>query len=97
MNFSQRFTLSVSAPTFETEDLEGLRVQQIIAAIERRGLQVVRARRVEDAEIAVQTDAAIGCHWGKKGLEGKAASLINLMRQRGLEMPIVEASSIQTS
>ena len=27
--------------------------------------------------------------WGKKGLEGKAASLINLMRKRGLEMPIV--------
>ena len=27
--------------------------------------------------------------WGKKGLEGKAASLINLMRKRGLEMPIM--------
>ena len=27
--------------------------------------------------------------WGKKGLEGKTASLINLMRRRGLEMPIV--------
>ena len=56
------------------------------------GFQVVKARRVEDAEIAVQTDAAIGCmvvDWGKKGLEGKAASLINLMRKRGLEMPIV--------
>ena len=42
--------------------------------------------------MAVQTDAAIGClvvDWGKKGLEGKTASLINLMRQRGLEMPIV--------
>ena len=48
--------------------------------------------RIEDAEIAVQTDAAIGClvvDWGKKGLEGKTASLINLMRRRGLEMPIV--------
>ena len=56
------------------------------------GFQVIRARRFEDAEIAVQTDAAIGCmvvDWGKKGLEGKAASLINLMRRRGLEMPIV--------
>ena len=27
--------------------------------------------------------------WGKKGLEGKPASLINLMRKRGLDMPIV--------
>ena len=77
---------------FDADDLEGLRVNQIIAAIERMGFQVIKARRLEDAEIAVQTDAAIGCmvvDWGKKGLEGKAASLINLMRKRGLEMPIM--------
>jgi ornithine decarboxylase/arginine decarboxylase len=77
---------------FDADDLEGLRVNQIVAAIERMGFQVIKARRLEDAEIAVQTDAAIGCmvvDWGKKGLEGKAASLINLMRKRGLEMPIV--------
>ena len=60
--------------------------------MERLGFEVVRARRVEDAAIAVQTDAAIGCmvvDWGKRGLDGKAAALINLMRKRGLEMPIV--------
>src|SRR6516225_8021326 len=92
MNFVQRFTFLFSAPTFEAEDLEGLRVAEIIAAIQRMGFQVIRAPRIEDAEIAVQTDAAIGClvvDWGKKGLEGKTASLINLMRRRGLEMPIV--------
>ncbi|HEX4504578.1 MAG TPA: Orn/Lys/Arg decarboxylase N-terminal domain-containing protein [Alphaproteobacteria bacterium] len=92
MNFSQRFTFLFSAPNFDSEELEGLRIQQIIAAIQRLGFQVVRAPRIEDAELAVQTDAAIGClvvDWGKKGLEGKAASLINLMRRRGLEMPIV--------
>ncbi len=92
MNFFQRFTFLFSAPMFDADDLEGLRVNQIVAAIERMGFQVIKARRLEDAEIAVQTDAAIGCmvvDWGKKGLEGKAASLINLMRKRGLEMPIV--------
>ena len=92
MNFSQRLTFLFSAPMFDADDLEGLRVSQIIAAIERLGFQVIKARRVEDAEIAVQTDAAIGCmvvDWGKKGIEGKAASLINLMRKRGLDMPIV--------
>ncbi len=92
MNYFQRFTFLFSAPNFDADDLEGLRVSQIIAAIERMGFQVVRARRVDDAEIAVQTDAAIGCmvvDWGKKGIEGKAASLINLMRKRGLDMPIV--------
>ena len=89
---SSRFTFLFSAPNFDADDLEGLRVNQIIAAIERMGFQVVRAQRLEDAEIVVQTDAAIGClvvDWGKKGLEGKTASLIDLMRKRGLEMPIV--------
>ena len=92
MDFHRRFTFLVCAPAFEAEDLEGIRLGQIIVAIEKQGFQVVRARRIEDAEIAVQTDAAIGCmvvDWGKKGLEGKTAALINLMRRRGLEMPIV--------
>src|SRR5271166_79159 len=92
MDFHRRFTFLVCAPAFEVEDLEGIRLAQIIVAIEKQGFQVVRARRIEDAEIAVQTDAAIGCmvvDWGKKGLEGKTAALINLMRRRGLEMPIV--------
>ena len=91
MNFFQRFTFLFSAPNFDSDDLEGLRIQQIIAAIDRMGFQVIKARRIEDAEIAVQTDAAIGgmvVDWGKKGLEGKAASLINLMRRRALEKPI---------
>src|SRR5215468_11079854 len=54
--------------------------------------EAVKARKLEDAEIAVPTDAAIGCmvvDWGKKGLEGKTAALINLMRRRGLDFPIV--------
>jgi ornithine decarboxylase len=82
MNFFQRLTFLFSAPAFDAEDLEGMRVDQIITAIERMGFHVVQARRLEDAEIAVQTDAAIGCmvvDWGKKGLEGKPAALINLI------------------
>ena len=92
MDFYRRFTFLVCAPAFDEKDLEGLRLQQIITAIEKLGIEVVRARRMEDAEMAVQTDAAIGCmviDWGKKGVEGKTAALINLMRRRGLEMPIV--------
>src|SRR6201994_2506106 len=92
MDFFRRFTFLVCAPSFDPDDLEGHRLAQIVVAIEALGFQVVRARRIEDAEIAVQTDAAIGCmvvDWGKKGLEGKTAALINLMRRRGLEMPIV--------
>jgi arginine/lysine/ornithine decarboxylase len=92
MDFHRRFTFLLCAPAFDAVDLEGLRLQEIVTAVEKLGYQVVRARRIEDAELAVQTDAAIGCmlvDWGKKGVEGKTAALINLMRRRGLEMPIV--------
>jgi len=92
MDFFRRFTFLFCAPAFDADELEGLRLAEITHAIDKMGFQVVRARRIEDAEIAVQTDAAIGCmvvDWGKKGLEGKTAALINLMRKRGLEIPIV--------
>ena len=51
-----------------------MRFNQIVEEIERSGFEVVKARKLEDAEIAVQTDAAIGCmivDWGKKGLRGQ--------------------------
>ncbi|MGJ4918539.1 Orn/Lys/Arg decarboxylase N-terminal domain-containing protein [Bradyrhizobium oligotrophicum] len=92
MDYFRRFTFLFAAPVFETDDLAGVRFNQIIEEIQRSGFEVVRARKLEDAEIAVQTDAAIGCmvvDWGKKGLEGKTASLINLMRRRGLDFPII--------
>ncbi|MBI3445300.1 MAG: amino acid decarboxylase [Magnetospirillum sp.] len=92
MEFFRRLTFLVCAPAFDTDDLEGVRVQQIITEVERLGFEVVRARRIEDAEIAVQTDAAIGCvlvDWEKGGKGSEATALINLMRRRGLEMPIV--------
>jgi ornithine decarboxylase len=92
MDFFRLFTFLVCAPAFDADDLEGQRLQRIIMAIEKLGFSVTRARRIEDAELAVQADAAIGCtvvDWSKKGLEGKTAALINLMRRRGLEMPIV--------
>jgi hypothetical protein len=70
MDYFRRFTFTFlfAAPVFDADDLEGLRFNQIIAEIERSGFEVVRARKLEDAEIAVQTDAAIGCmvvDWGK--------------------------------
>ncbi|HTH99096.1 MAG TPA: Orn/Lys/Arg decarboxylase N-terminal domain-containing protein [Stellaceae bacterium] len=93
MDFFRRFNLLVCAPSFDKDDLEGLRLQQITSSVEEMGFQVVRAPRMEDAEIAVQTDSAIGCvliDWGKKdGIAGKTTALVNLMRRRGLEMPIV--------
>jgi ornithine decarboxylase len=93
MDFSRRLTILVHAPAFDADDLEGVRVNQIITEVGKLGFEVVRARRMEDAEIAVQTDAAIGCvlvDWGEEGAPGHdVAALVDLMRRRGLEMPIV--------
>ena len=92
MEYFRRFTFLFATPSFDADDLEGIRFNQIVEEIEGSGFEVVKARKLEDAEIAVQTDAAIGCmvvDWGKKGLEGKTSALINLMRRRGLDFPII--------
>ncbi len=92
MDYFRHFNFLVCAPNFEADELEGTRLNHIVSEVERLGFEVVRARRIEDAELAIRTDSAIGCmilDWGKRGPEGKAAALISLVRQRGLEMPIV--------
>jgi ornithine decarboxylase len=92
MDYFRRFTFLLCAPAFDPDELEGERLRQIVAAVEKSGFEVVRARRVEDAELAIKTDAAIGCmivDWGKKGMNSKTAGLISYVRRRGLEMPII--------
>ena len=46
MDFFRRFTVLMCAPNFDPDDLEGVRVQQIIGSVEKLGFEVVRARRV---------------------------------------------------
>ena len=92
MDYFRRFTFLLYAPAFDPDELEGLRLHQIVGAVEKSGFEVVKARRIEDAELAIKTDAAIGCmvvDWGKKGSDSKAAGLIAYVRKRGLEMPII--------
>ena len=52
----------------------------------------MKARKVDDAELVIQTDAAVGCvllDWGKRGPQGKMARLVSQIRKRGLDMPII--------
>ena len=91
MAFEQRFKFLVCAPAFDADDLEGQRLAQIITEVEHDGFSVVRARRTDDAELVIRTDAAIGCvviDWGKRGPQGRATNLVTLIRKRGLEVPI---------
>jgi ornithine decarboxylase len=92
MQYERRFKFLVCAPAFDEADLEGVRLRQIVTETERLGFQVVQARRTDDAELAIRTDAAIGCvlvDWGKRGLLGRASALIAMIRNRGLDMPIL--------
>ena len=92
MEYHRRFKFLVCAPAFDGAELEGQRLHEIVTCVEHLGFKVVRARRPDDAELAIRTDAAIGCivvDWGKGGVLGKAASLISLVRKRGLDVPIL--------
>lgn len=92
MEYARRFKVLVCAPAFDETDLEGARLRQILSEVEGMGYAVLRARRDDDAELVIRTDSAIGCvivDWGKKGLQGKAAALISLVRKRGLDVPII--------
>jgi hypothetical protein len=57
--------------------------REIIAAIQWLGFQTVRAPRIEDAELAVQTDTAIGC----LVTSAKRTIAPSLARSRSDEMP----------
>ncbi|WP_149536079.1 Orn/Lys/Arg family decarboxylase [Siccirubricoccus phaeus] len=92
MEYARRFKLLVCAPNFDETDLEGVRLREILTRVEGMGYAVTRARRDDDAELVIRTDAALGCiivDWGKKGLQGKSAALIHLVRKRGLDVPII--------
>jgi len=91
MAFERRFKFLVCAPAFDADDLEGQRLAQIVAEVERLGFLVVKARKADDAELVIRTDAAIGCvvvDWGRRGPQGKLAALVSFIRKRGLEVPI---------
>ena len=92
MEYSRHFKFLICAPAFNPSDLEGQRLQAISAEIEADGYAVMKARNVDDAELVIQTDAAVGCvllDWGKRGPQGKMAGLVTLIRKRGLDMPII--------
>ncbi len=92
MEYERHFKFLICAPSFNDADLDWLRLQQIVRETEKLGFSVLVARSTDDAELAIQTDAAIGCmvvDWGKKGVLSKPAGLISLVRKRGLEMPIM--------
>ncbi len=92
MQFERRFKFLICAPAFEAGDIEGERLVQITEEIERIGFASLRARRIDEAELIIRADAAVGCvvvDWGKRGPQGKAAAFVSFIRKRGLDVPII--------
>ncbi len=92
MQFERRFKFLIAAPGFDADDIEGIRLDQITAEIEKIGFSVLRARKSDEAELVIRTDAALGCvviDWGKRGPQGRAAALVSFIRKRGLAVPII--------
>jgi ornithine decarboxylase len=92
VQFERRFKFLICAPGVEPGEIEGQRLDQITTEIEKIGFATIRVRKIEEAELVIRTDAALGCiviDWGKRGPQGRAASLISLIRKRGLDVPII--------
>ena len=92
MDYFRRFTFLALRSGLRPDELEGERLSRSSPRWRNPASKSSSARRVEDAELAIKTDAAIGCmivDWGKKGMTSKTASLISYVRRRGLEMPII--------
>jgi hypothetical protein len=75
MDYCRRFFL-FAAPAFDADDLEGMRFNQIVEEIERSGFEVVKARRIEDAEsgrlpiaIAKERKSLFGQPWPRTELD----------------------------
>jgi ornithine decarboxylase len=92
MQFERRFKFLLCSPAFEPGDIEGERLEQIAEEIGKIGFSCLRVRKVEEAELVIRSDAAVGCvvvDWGKRGPQGKAAGLVSFIRKRGLDVPII--------
>ncbi len=91
MEYERYFKFLFCTSALADVTLEGARLQQIAGAVEKLGFEVLRARRTEEAELAIRADAAVGCmviDWGKRGVQSKSAALIALVRSRGLELQV---------
>ena len=91
MDYFRRFTFLFAAPVFEADDLEGLRFNQIVAEIERSGFEVVRARKLEDAEIAVQTAQAKLAQVSRKPLQSEMQAAEHQVSEAKAQVSQIEA------
>ncbi|SIR23189.1 MULTISPECIES: Orn/Lys/Arg family decarboxylase [Acidiphilium] len=91
MSFDTLFGVLACSGILREESHEAGHLHAILEQIGALGYAVTEVASIADAEDAVRADAAIGCvliEWGDAAWQRDAATLIETIRARGLEMPI---------
>ena len=91
MLYDRMFQFLFCSPTLEANGPVGQRLQQIMDQVERLGFGLIKASSIEAGELAVRTDAAIGCivlEWGPDEPLADVNRFISFLRGRGLEIPV---------
>jgi len=91
MQYDRLFQVLFCSHVLHTGTLAGARLQAIVDAVEEIGFHAIPTATLEDAELALRTDATIGCvilEWGTDHWEDEATAVVARIRARGLEMPI---------
>jgi ornithine decarboxylase len=91
MLYETMFQFLVCSPAVGAGTLEGLRLQQISEEVRHAGFEVMESQSLEQAELAVRTDASLGCillEWGSGTWTGSAGAFVSFVRHRGLDVPI---------
>lgn len=85
------FRILVCSQVLQTYSLEATHLRDILEELRELRHDISEASSVNDAEMAILSDAALGClllEWGDGTWQVDVNALITLVRSRGLEMPI---------
>jgi len=91
MLYERMFQFLFCSPALGTDTIEGRRLHEITEEVERLGFQLIKAQSVEGGELAIRTDATIGCivlEWGSGDRFGGVGEFVTFVRKRGLDTPI---------
>jgi ornithine decarboxylase len=91
MSHESRFRILICSALLNGDSPESSHLQEISHHLERLGFSLVHASSPADGQIAIQSDAALGCllfDWGDASWQRDVAALILRLRARGNDAPI---------
>ena len=91
MSFETRFRVLICSSILHADSQEAVHLREISTELQHLGFGLVEAASVGDAELAIQSDAALGCllfEWGNGDWQQEISALITKVRDRGVEAPV---------